>query len=173
LQIIKTQRKLSYINFIKLKIYRRKVRLNWHIKKFDELNINELYEILKIRNNVFIVEQECPYLDCDGKDKSSYHIFCEEDGEIGAYLRVIEKGISFNEISIGRVLVNDKYRGKSLARKCMKMAIDFIENELKENSIRIEAQEYLTKFYKSLGFKEVSDIFLEDGIPHVEMLYIK
>ena len=81
----------------------------WKIKKFNELNAEEIYKILNIRNQVFIVEQQCPYLDCDGRDINSYHLFLENNNEIAAYLRIIEKGISYNEISIGRVLVNSKY----------------------------------------------------------------
>jgi ElaA protein len=145
----------------------------WKIKKFDELNAEEIYEILKIRNQVFIVEQQCPYLDCDGRDMKSYHLFLENNNEIAAYLRIIEKGVSYNEISIGRVLVNSKYRGKGLARDMMKEAIGYISNQLNETSIRIEAQAYLIDFYKSLGFKQTSKIFLEDNIPHIEMLYTK
>lgn len=145
----------------------------WKIKKFDELNAEEIYQILKIRNQVFIVEQQCPYLDCDGRDMKSYHLFLENNYEIAAYLRIIEKGVSYNEISIGRVLVNSKYRGKGLARDMMKEAIGYINNQLNETSIRIEAQAYLTDFYKSLGFKQTSKVFLEDNIPHIEMLYTK
>lgn len=145
----------------------------WKIKKFNELNAEEIYKILNIRNQVFIVEQQCPYLDCDGRDMKSYHLFLENNNEIAAYLRIIEKGISYNEISIGRVLVNSKYRGKGLARDMMKKAIGYINNQLNETSIRIEAQAYLIDFYKSLGFKQTSEVFLEDNIPHIEMLYTK
>ncbi|QAT41236.1 GNAT family N-acetyltransferase [Clostridium sp. JN-9] len=145
----------------------------WKIKKFNELNAEEIYKILNIRNQVFIVEQQCPYLDCDGRDINSYHLFLENNNEIAAYLRIIEKGISYNEISIGRVLVNSKYRGKGLARDMMKKAIGYINNQLNETSIRIEAQAYLIDFYKSLGFKQTSEVFLEDNIPHIEMLYTK
>lgn len=79
--------------------------MNWKIKRFEELKLKEMYEILALRNEIFIVEQECPYQDCDGKDEKSYHLFAEEDGEIVAYLRIIEKGVSYDEISIGRVTV--------------------------------------------------------------------
>ncbi|SHK53367.1 GNAT family N-acetyltransferase [Tepidibacter formicigenes] len=147
--------------------------MSWKIKKFEELNVEEIYEILKARNEVFVVEQECAYQDCDDKDKNAYHLFMKENDTISAYLRVLEKGISYDEISIGRVLVNKNYRKKGLARQMMLNAIDFIENKLNEKSIRISAQEYLINFYKSLGFEQVSDTYLEDDIPHVEMLYKK
>ncbi|MGJ0908942.1 GNAT family N-acetyltransferase [Clostridium botulinum] len=147
--------------------------MNFKIKKFNELSVEEIYEILKIRNEVFIVEQECPYEDCDGKDKNAYHLFYMGEGKVIFYLRILEKGLSYDEISIGRVLVDKDYRGKGLARKSILQAIDFIQNNLKENSIRISAQHYLMDFYKSFGFKPVSEVYLEDNIPHIEMLYRK
>lgn len=145
--------------------------MGWELKKFDELSIEEIYEILKLRNEVFIVEQKCAYQDCDGKDKQAYHLFLTNNGEIASYLRILNKGVSYNEVSIGRVLVNTKYRKRNLARETMVRAIKFIQEELYETEIRIEAQAYLIEFYKSLGFKEVSEVFLEDNIPHIEMLY--
>ncbi|SKC84886.1 GNAT family N-acetyltransferase [Maledivibacter halophilus] len=147
--------------------------MNWKIKKFQELNKDEIYEILKTRNEVFVIEQRCFYQECDDKDKNAYHLFAEENGKIIAYLRILEKGASYDEISIGRVLVSRDYRQKGLAKQMMLKAIEFIENELKEQSIRISAQEYLMDFYKSLGFEKVSDLYLEDGIPHLEMFYTK
>lgn len=143
------------------------------IKEFDKLTTIELYEILKLRTEVFIVEQNCIYQDCDGKDQESYHVFIEEKDKIVAYLRILKKNISYNEISIGRVLIEISNRGRGLARKLILKAIDFIENELNEKEIRISAQEYLLDFYKSIGFDVVSETYLEDGIAHVEMLYKK
>ncbi len=147
--------------------------MNWTIKKFKELNVEEIYKILALRNEVFIVEQECPYLDCDNKDLNSYHLFLKKNGDIVAYLRIIEKGISYSEVSIGRVAVNKSYRGKGISRKMMLKAIEFIENNLNEYSIKIQAQAYLLNFYSSLGFKAVSQEYLEDNIPHIDMLYKK
>ncbi len=147
--------------------------MNFQMKYFDELNNSELYKILKVRNEIFVVEQNCVYQDCDGKDQWAYHLYFEENGEIIAYLRILEKGISYDEISIGRVLVKENQRKKSLARKLMLKAIDFIESSLNETSIRISAQQYLVEFYKSLGFSAVSEMYLEDDIPHQEMLYSK
>ncbi|WP_138207122.1 GNAT family N-acetyltransferase [Haloimpatiens lingqiaonensis] len=143
----------------------------WSIKKFNQLSTEEIYEILQMRNEVFVVEQKCAYQDCDGKDKNAYHLFYTAKGKIISYLRILEKGISYKEISIGRVLTKKEYRNKGLIREGMLMAIHFIEENLGENSIRISAQEYLKGFYKSLGFKEVSQVYLEDDIPHIEMLY--
>lgn len=147
--------------------------MNWKIKKFNELNIEEIYKILALRNEIFIVEQECPYLDCDDKDLNSYHLFLRENGEIVSYLRILEKGVSYDEISIGRVAVKKSYRGKGISRKMMLKAIEFIENNLSENTIKIQAQAYLLDFYSSLGFKAVSDEYLEDNIPHIDMIYKK
>ncbi|MCM1989465.1 GNAT family N-acetyltransferase [Oceanirhabdus seepicola] len=147
--------------------------MNLKMKKFSDLTVEELYGILKLRNEVFVVEQECIYQDCDNKDKNAYHLFVEENSEIIAYLRILEKGISYDEISIGRVVVAKEQRKKGLARKIMMKAIDFIQEELNEYEIRISAQEYLIDFYKSLGFEEVSEVYLEDSLPHKEMLYRK
>lgn len=147
--------------------------MEWIIKKFDELKAKDIYNILAIRNEVFIVEQDCVYMDCDYKDFNSYHLFLEQNGEIVAYLRVLEKGVSFDQISIGRVAVKKDFRGKGLSREMMLKAINFIENDLKETSIKIQAQSYLINFYTSLGFKPISDEYLEDNIPHIDMIYNK
>ncbi|MBZ9607740.1 GNAT family N-acetyltransferase [Clostridium estertheticum] len=147
--------------------------MNWEIKKFNELSGEEVYEILKLRSEVFVIEQQCIYEECDGKDNKSYHLFAKENGQIIVYLRILEKGVSYNEISIGRVLTDKKYRGKGLAKQMMLRAIGFIENNLNEKAIRIGAQEYLINFYSSLGFVRVSEVYLEDNIPHIEMLYKK
>lgn len=147
--------------------------MNWKIKKFNEVNTEEIYKILALRNEIFIVEQECSYLDCDNKDFNSYHLFAEENGEVVAYLRILKKGVSYDEVSIGRVAVKQSHRGKGISREMMLKAIDFIENNLFEDAIKIQAQAYLIKFYSSLGFKAVSEEYLEDNIPHIDMLYKK
>ncbi|RXM58903.1 GNAT family N-acetyltransferase [Clostridium tetani] len=147
--------------------------MNWHVKKFKELKCEEIYKILQIRNKIFIVEQKCAYQDCDDRDKKSYHVYVEDKGEIVSYLRILPRKISYNEVSIGRVLVNKNYRGKGIAREMMIKAINFIEKNLGEKEIKIQAQCYLINFYKSLGFKEISNEYLEDNIPHIDMLYKK
>jgi ElaA protein len=147
--------------------------MKWEIKKFNELTGQEVYEILKIRSEVFVIEQTCIYEDCDDKDQKSYHLFGEENGVIVAYLRILEKGISYNEISIGRVLTGKMHRGRGLGKQMILNAIDFIEKHLGEKIIRISAQQYLLKFYSDLGFIKVSEVYLEDDIPHIEMLYKK
>jgi len=145
--------------------------MNWEIKKFNELNVMELYNILKVRTDVFVVEQECPYSECDGKDIKSYHLYTKDGDDVIAYLRILPPGLSYEESSIGRVLVRKDNRGKGLAKEMMKIAMNFIKEDLKEYKIRLSGQEYLINFYKDLGFQVVSDMYLEDGIPHVEMIY--
>lgn len=145
--------------------------MDFKIKRFEALEVDELYEIFRMRNEVFVVEQMCIYQDCDGRDQRAHHMFGMENGKIVAYLRILEKGAAYEEISIGRVLVDQAYRGKGLAREILVKAIGFIEQQLNEKEIRISAQEYLVKFYESLGFVTISDVYLEDSLPHVEMVY--
>ena len=147
------------------------IEVEWKIKRFEELTTTELYEILRVRAEVFVVEQTCIYQDLDEKDKRAYHLYCEENGKVKAYLRILDKGVSYSEISIGRVLTTENNRRKGLAREMMEKAIDYICKDLGENQIRISGQLYLQVFYESLGFQTVSEMYLEDDIPHVEMLY--
>lgn len=147
--------------------------MKYKIKKFEELSTKELYEILKVRSEVFVVEQNCVYQDIDTKDLASYHLYLEENNQIIAYSRIIPKGISYNETSIGRVLTKKSHRKNGLSKEMLKQAIEFITKTMNENKIRISAQAYLIDFYKSLGFEQVSEIYLEDDIEHIEMLYKK
>lgn len=144
--------------------------MSWKLKKFDELTNIELYNLLKERTLVFVVEQNCPYLEVDGKDPLSYHLFKEENGEIIAYSRILPTGVSYQEVSIGRVFVKKEYRGQGFAEELLKKGLDFIQNELKETTVKIQAQDYLRQFYNSLGFQAISETYLEDNIPHVDML---
>lgn len=143
------------------------------IKQFDELNTSELYDILKKREEVFIIEQKCPYPDCDGKDLESYHMIYRDDDNLVGYLRIIPKGLSYAEISLGRILIDDRYRGQQLGSYMVNKAIEFVETVLCEKSIRISAQLYLVDFYSALGFEKVGSPYEEDWIPHIEMLYRK
>lgn len=142
-----------------------------NIKRFSELSNQELYKIIEARINVFVVEQNCPYEECDNKDQNSFHLFYLDQDQIAAYLRIIPAGISYQEPSIGRVLVKNDYRRKGLGFKMMQAAFSFIKNNFDSDVIRISAQEYILDFYQKLGFKVVSDRYLEDDIPHFEMLY--
>ncbi|MFE5381693.1 GNAT family N-acetyltransferase [Bacillus cereus] len=144
--------------------------MGWNLKKFDELTNIELYNLLKERTLVFVVEQNCPYPEVDGKDPFSYHLFKENNGEIIAYLRIVPAGVSYQEISIGRVFVRKEYRGQGIAEELLKKGLDFIQNELKEKTVKIQAQDYLRKFYSSFGFQTISETYLEDNIPHIDMV---
>lgn len=145
--------------------------MNIKLKNFNELKVDELYKILRLRNEVFVVEQNCVYQDCDNKDYEAYHLFLEKDDEVIGYLRILRRGVSYDEVSIGRVLIKESYRNKGISRNMMLEAIKFVEEELKENTIRISAQVYVKSFYEGVGFKAVSEEYLEDDIPHIEMLY--
>ena len=145
--------------------------MNYTFKKFDELKNIELYNILRLRNEVFIVEQECPYVDCDNKDIGAYHLLIEEHGKLLAYLRILDKGVSYDEVSIGRVIVTNECRGKGIAKEMMTKSLEFIKENLNENEVRISAQSYALKLYESVGFKIASEEYLEDDIPHIDMIY--
>lgn len=137
-------------------------------KQFDDLSLRELYFILQARAEVFVVEQNIVYQDMDEIDFASTHLFIEQEGKLCSYLRVIGKGIKFAEASIGRVLTLKPYRGHGYARILMEHAIAMLRAH--SAPIRIEAQAYLRDFYLSLGFKQVSEQFILEGIPHIEML---
>ena len=145
--------------------------MNWKLKRFETLELKELYEILRVRSEVFVVEQTCIYQDVDLKDFHAFHLFGEKDGEICAYLRILDHGISYPEVSIGRVLTKETVRHQGYAREMMEYAIDYIRKTLNETCIRISAQKYLQEFYESLGFCACSEVYLEDDIPHIEMVW--
>ena len=140
------------------------------IKKFEDLTVNELYRILQLRVDVFIVEQNCPYHEIDDFDQMSYHAYIEEDGEIVAYIRVLPENTKFREVSVGRVISSQKMRGCGYGMIILKEGIKIAEEKFGAKEIRIEAQTYARKFYEKAGFVKDSDEFLEDGIPHIEMI---
>lgn len=137
------------------------------IKHFSELTIYELYEILKIRINVFIAEQNSPYRDADDKDQDAYHLFLKDEHGIAAYLRVLAQGVSFDEPSLGRIVA--VRRGKGYGREIVRAGIEFTRERFSANSIKIEAQTYAKGFYEKMGFQQCSEEFIEDGIPHILM----
>lgn len=138
------------------------------VKRFEELTAEELYEILKIRVAVFVVEQNCPYQEIDNKDKQSFHVYLKDDDGIQAYLRVVDKGVSFDEVSIGRVIALKRRCG--IGSRILSEGIKVAKNKLKAATIKIEAQTYAKELYEKQGFRQVSEEFLEDGIPHVQMI---
>ena len=144
--------------------------MQYIMKTFEELTNIELYEILKLREEVFILEQACIYPDIDGKDEHAQHLLAFDAGKIIGCLRILDKGVTFEECSVGRVIVSKHHRGRGIAKEMMQQALDFIRREMKETYIRISAQAYTIPFYERVGFKTVSAEYMEDGILHVEML---
>ena len=141
------------------------------IKKFEELTLNELYNIMKLRSKVFVVEQNCVYQDLDDIDKISYHFFIKgNDDNIKSYIRIFEK--DEETAQIGRVVTDEKERRKGLASNLIKKGIEFCKKEMKKNKVYLEGQVYCKDLYLHLGFNIISDEFLEDGIPHYKMLKI-
>jgi ElaA protein len=142
----------------------------WEIKEFDELSNIDLYSILRLRAEVFVVEQNCPYQDADGKDLKSLHLMGrDENGNLITYARIVPPGVSFTEVSIGRVVSAPKLRGTGAGKALMTMSIEVINQKYGTAPIRIGAQLYLKKFYESFGFIQISEEYLEDNIPHIEM----
>ena len=144
--------------------------IEWKEQKFSDLNTKELYEIFKLRCEVFVVEQEILYNDFDNKDFKAIHLLGEINKEIVAYTRIFKKGDYFNNSSIGRVLVRKEYRKKEYGKVMMKKSIEIIKLDPKEEEIELSAQKYLTKFYTDLGFKKKGEEYLEDNIPHIKMV---
>ena len=138
------------------------------VKKFDELSTKELYEILRVRAKVFVVDQTCVYQDVDGLDYDSIHVIGCNDKNIMAYLRIFMKDVSKNMVQIGRVLTTE--RGKGFGEEILRAGIRVAKEIMKAEKIYIEAQCYAIGFYEKVGFQVTSDEFLEDGIPHVEMI---
>jgi ElaA protein len=146
------------------------MKIQWQIKPFEALSIHELYDILKIRSEIFVVEQNCVYLDLDGKDKYALHLFGSFEDNIVAHARLFKPGISFDNASIGRVVVSVAHRDKKWGHELMREAIAAIAQHYNEIKITIGAQLYLKKFYESHGFIQSSAMYLEDDIPHIEMI---
>lgn len=142
----------------------------WKIKTFNEFTVPELYAVLKARIDVFVVEQNCPYSDLDNYDQKAVHIWAEENGDVLASCRIFDKGIKYDEASIGRVLTTQRARGKNLGKQLIQYAVETIENRFRTSEIRISAQDYLLKFYRDFGFEDTGKKYLEDDIPHTEML---
>lgn len=140
---------------------------------FDELSLDELYAILALRQEVFIVEQNCPFLDADGKDQLALHLMIfDETGSLVAYTRLFDKDIYYDGYtSIGRVVSSPNARGEGIGRVLMKKSIEKVLNDSEKAPIKIGAQKYLEKFYQSLGFRLTGNDYIEDGIPHTYMIY--
>jgi ElaA protein len=147
--------------------------INWTTSAFQSLSNDDLYAILKLRCDVFVVEQHCPYPDLDDKDQQSFHLLGKKDGQLVAYARIIPPGISYLEASIGRVVTAPVARRGGIGRALMNQAIAEVVRLFNVTDIQIGAQQYLDTFYTSLGFRQVGEMYLEDGIPHIHMIFRK
>ena len=145
--------------------------LTIRVKSFKDLNTTELYNILQLRSDVFVIEQDCIYEDIDGKDQKSLHVLGFKDEKLVAYTRIFKPGDYFEDASIGRVVVAQNYRNHEYGYDIMKASIKAVKVNYNTETILISAQVYLKKFYNNLGFFETGDEYLEDGIPHIKMKY--
>ena len=148
--------------------------MNFTCKHFDDLTLRELYEIMTLRQEVFVVEQNCPYIDADGKDLLGWHLMGRDtEGVLVAYTRLLGKGVSYeNYASIGRVVNSPKVRGTGAGKLLMENSIEQMAVLFPNIPIKIGAQTYLLKFYQSLGFESTGEEYLEDGIPHTSMVLV-
>ena len=147
--------------------------MKWQLKTYQQLTVNQLYSIVQLRIQVFVVEQNCPYLELDGKDKLAYHFFAfaeENPSQIIAYTRIFKPGDYYNFAAIGRVVVHPDFRGKNLGHELIRKSIQAIEKTFHTKNIKIGAQAYLQKFYENHGFIQVDQPYIEDGIPHIYMV---
>ena len=145
--------------------------VTWSLKEFSALTVDELYAILKLRNEVFVVDQNCVFQDADGKDPHAWHLMgYDENNQLAAYTRLLPAGASFDEASIGRVVSADFARNSGIGKKLMTESINKLYSLFGKQPIKIGAQLYLKRFYESFGFQQSSDVYLEDGIEHIEML---
>lgn len=150
---------------------KKQENITWQTKHFNDLTVNEYWEILHLRTAIFVVEQDCPYQEVDEKDKVAFHLFGTDNlGNVISTSRVLPQGVSYDEISIGRVALKKEARGKGIADEMMHETFKFIETQFGKAPIRISAQEYLINYYGKHGFKQVGEGYLEDDIPHIEML---
>jgi len=140
-------------------------------KTFSELDTEDLYQILRLRSEVFVVEQDCVYQDIDNKDQNAIHLYYKENDQIVAYTRIFKAGDYYENPCIGRVVVSKKDRGNDLGKKIMIDSMEYIKQNIKGEKIELSAQKYLDKFYKDLGFYKIGEDYLEDGIPHQRMIF--
>jgi ElaA protein len=148
------------------------MHLDWQIKYYPELSTNEFHDIIELRLKAFVVEQNCSYLDLDGKDKKCYHLICRDGmGNVVATARILPPGLAYDEVAIGRVVIDETIRGKGIGHQLMDEAMNFAAAEFGNFPIRISAQKHLENYYNKHQFHSTGNEYLEDGIPHVEMLY--
>lgn len=147
------------------------MHLDWQIKPYNELTLNEFHDLVALRLKIFVVEQNCPYQDLDGRDKKSYHLICRDGmGNIVATARILPPGIAYEHAAIGRVVTDDSIRGKGVGHELMKRCVDYSLVEFGDSPIMISAQKHLEKYYGQHDFESTGKEYLEDNIPHVEMM---
>ena len=146
------------------------MQIQWLHKKFEELTPYQLYAILKLRSEVFVVEQNCVFQDADDKDQSSYHLMGFNNNKLIAYTRLVPPGKIYEQVSIGRVVTSPSVRGSGAGKELMKQSIDAVYNLFGAQPIKLGAQLYLKQFYGLFGFEQMSDVYLEDGIEHIYMI---
>ncbi len=146
------------------------MKITWILKKFDQLSVDELYAILRLRSEVFVVEQTCVFQDMDNKDQQSHHLMGWLNDQLVAYTRLVPAGVTYHLPSIGRVVTSASVRGSGAGRLLMQKSIEEIRKISGPSPVKIGAQLYLKDFYSSLGFEQTSGIYLEDGIEHIEMV---
>lgn len=147
--------------------------MEWRVKSFEQLSTHELYDFLKLRIDVFVVEQTCYYSDLDELDRhpETLHVMGYNNNQLFAYLRVLPKGTTYTDyVSIGRVIIAEQARGSGVSHELIKRGIDVCLEQMKTSTIKISAQEHLAKLYHQHGFEQVTPMYLEDGIPHIGML---
>ena len=144
--------------------------MKWVWKEFKELTLQELYSIIQVRESVFIVEQKLSYVDCDNYDQKAWHLMGFQDGKLVAYLRAFPPEVKFMEASFGRVLVTPEARRVGLGKELTSAGLNKMQETFGNQPVRISAQAYLEKFYQSFGFKTVSEEYLEENLPHLQML---
>jgi ElaA protein len=146
--------------------------LNWQLKHYNDLSLNEFHDIIALRIKVFVVEQNCPYLELDGKDKKAYHLICRNGtGDIVATARILPPGVSYDDTSIGRVVIDESIRGNGVGHDLMIKSVEFCGVEFGNTPIQISAQKHLEKYYEQHQFYSTGKEYLEDNIPHVEMRF--
>lgn len=146
--------------------------LNWQFKHYNDLLLNEFHDILALRIQVFVVEQNCPYQELDGKDKKSYHLICRNGkGDVVGTMRILPPGVSYDEVALGRIVLAESARGEQQGHEMMKEAMTFSKEEFGDVPIKLSGQKHLEGFYNKHGFTSTGKEYLEDGIPHVEMKY--
>ena len=140
------------------------------VKSFQELTIDELHDLLRLRSEVFVVEQDCVYQDIDGKDRKALHVLGFYNDKLAGYSRCFPPGVYFEEAAIGRIVVDKDFRDKGLGHKIVEASIEATQQEYGISTIKLSAQTYLLEFYRSHGFEATGDEYLEDGIPHIAMI---